>query len=138
MNIDEYPQHVYIFFVKALDGHKESFYKLIDDGFPEWAAFSAALQGDENATVFLLKKSVLPVLGVLANGINDEPAALNWLRKNPDPLYYAFCQATKKDESAIQWLASNDALIFVMMAEKIGEAMKIRIKREVFWYHGWR
>ncbi|MDR2556323.1 MAG: hypothetical protein LBC49_01255 [Bacteroidales bacterium] len=138
MYIDEYPQHVYTSFVKALEGNKESFDKLIDDGYPEWAAFSAALNGDENATIFLLKKSVLPVLGVLANGINDEPIALKWLKKNPDPLYYAFCQATKKDEEAKQWLVSNDALIFVMMAEKIGEVMKIRIKREVFWYHGWK
>ncbi|MDR0620054.1 MAG: hypothetical protein LBG17_09170 [Bacteroidales bacterium] len=138
MYINEYPQQVYISFVKALEGQKESFDKLINDGYIEWAAFSSALLGDENAVMFLLKKSALPVLGVLANGINDEPVALNWLKKNPNPLYYAFCQATKEDEKAKQWLSSNDELIFVMMAEKIGEAMKIRIKREVFWYHGWR
>ncbi|MDR1974386.1 MAG: hypothetical protein LBQ31_06890 [Bacteroidales bacterium] len=138
MKIDEYPQKVYINFVKALEGDRQKFDELIEDGYPEWAAFSHALQGDERATMFLLKRSTLPVLGVLANGMNDEEGAMNWLKKNKNPLYYAFCQASKKDEDARKWLESNDCLVFVMMAEKIYDIMKIRIKREVFWYHGWR
>ncbi|MDR1739567.1 MAG: hypothetical protein LBR45_02275 [Bacteroidales bacterium] len=136
MKIDEYPREVYIAFVKALEGKRNNFDKLIADGYPEWAAFAAALQGDDEATMFLLTKSALPVLGVLANGMNDEPAAMSWLKKNSNRMYYAFCQATKKDDEAKEWLASHDYLIFVMLAEKINEMMKIRIKRETFWYHG--
>ncbi|MDE5609958.1 MAG: hypothetical protein K2I66_06225, partial [Bacteroidales bacterium] len=74
-----------------------------------------------------------PEMGVLANGIDDEPHALQWLREHPDPFYYTFCQATKEDSFALSHLKTHFPL-FYHLSVVVGRAMRLRIKRETFWY----
>ena len=93
MHITQYPIQVYKDFEKAVGGSEPHFQKLLDDGYPEWAAFAHGLQGDKEAVMWLLK-GPYPELGVLANGMVDEPGAI--ARKNPTP-----CNGSKSISSTI-------------------------------------
>lgn len=133
MHITQYPIQVYKDFEKAVGGSEPHFQKLLDDGYPEWAAFAHGLQGDKEAVMWLLK-SPYPEFGVLANGMADEPGAIAWLKNIPDPFFYVFCQATKKDSKAIQWLEEHKLYPILIIADAIRKAVRLRNKRETFWY----
>ena len=64
----------------------------------------------------------------------DEPGAIAWLQNNPDPFFYIFCQATKKEPKALQWLEEHKLYHILIIAEAIRKAVKLRTKRETFWY----
>ena len=125
MHITQYPIQVYKDFEKAVGGSEPHFQKLLDDGYPEWAAFAHGLQGDKEAVMWLLKGPYPEV---------DEPGAIAWLQNNPDPFFYIFCQATKKEPNALQWLEEHKLYHILIIAEAIRKAVKLRTKRETFWY----
>ncbi len=133
MRITEYPIGVYQDFEKAVSGDDRFQKKLMDDGYPEWAAFANGILGDDEAVLWLLQNGY-PEMGVLANGMDDEPGAMKWLNRHPELFYYCFCQATKNDKKAIDWLEQNRYPVFVLLAKTIRKAMLRRIKRETFWY----
>ena len=52
--MENYPVEIYQNFEKAVSGSGEHFRKLLDGGYPQWAAFSNGILGDEKAVMWLL------------------------------------------------------------------------------------
>lgn len=128
-----YPIDVYKDFEQAVDGSKKHFHKLLDGGYPEWAAFSNAIQGDREAVKWLLTHG-FTIMGILANAILEEPNAIEWLKRYQDPFYYFFFGACRGEDKSKVWLEERHLYHFLIIAEAIRKATNYRIKKEVFWY----
>jgi hypothetical protein len=91
---------------------------LFQNGYPELAAFSAAVHSNTDALHWLLKSNY-PEFGVLSNAIDGEENAIIWLQKNELDFLSIFAAACRKDDLAIRWFVENKLDIFLMMIRTI-------------------
>jgi hypothetical protein len=91
---------------------------LFHNGYPELAAFSAAVHSNTEALNWLLKSNS-PEFGVLSNAIDGEENAIKWLIDNEFHFLSIFAAACRKEDKAIRWLADNKLDIFLMMIRTI-------------------
>ena len=129
----EYDVKILLAFGKALDGYKEYFEWLLNNGYPELAALSNAIRGDEGAVQWLLKSNY-PQYGVLSNAMDNETKAVQWLIDFKDEFLLQFAQASRGNEDSIEWLRRKQLNIFIMLAEKINKILKFQVKENTFWY----
>jgi hypothetical protein len=95
---------------------------LFHNGYPELAAFSAAVHSDTDALQWLLK-SDYPELGVLSNAIDGEPNAIIWLQQNNMIFLSLFAAACRKDDKAIRWFVDQKLDIFLMIIRTIHDEL---------------
>jgi hypothetical protein len=95
---------------------------LFHNGYPELAAFSAAVHSDKGALQWLLKSNY-PEFGVLSNAIDGETNAIMWLQKNKLDFLSIFAAACRKDDGAIRWFVDNKLDIFLMMIRTIHDEL---------------
>lgn len=125
--ISEYEAKILIALGESLKGKRKFTDWFVANGYPELAAFSAAVNSDEDALQWLLTKSKHPELGVLSNAIDNEPNALEWLQRYNARLMYLFAKACRKDDEAIRWFVSQDLKPLTLLIRIIQEIIQKQI-----------
>ena len=125
--ISEYEPKLLIALGESLKGNRKFADWFVANGYPELAAFSAAVNSDEEALKWLLTKSQHPELGVLSNAIDNEPNALEWMQRHNATLMYLFAKACRKNDDAIRWFASQDLKVMILLIRIIQEIIQKQI-----------
>ncbi len=112
--LTDYDTKLLLAFLQSLQGKKEFSDFLMNNGFPELEALSAAIHSDEKALRWL-EKNGYPEFAVLSDAIDDEPKAIAWLQKYHCDFLSIFAAACRKDTKAMKWFADNDLKLFVMI-----------------------
>jgi hypothetical protein len=95
---------------------------LFNNGFPELAAFSAAVHSDTVALDWLLNNG-FPELAILSNAIDGEDNAIQWLLKNNCHFMSLFAAACRKEEEAIKWFANYKLDVFLFLVRTIHDQL---------------
>ncbi len=125
--ISEYDVKILLALAEALKGNKKFLDWFVANGYPELAAFTAAVHSDEGALKWLLSKSKHPELGILSNAIDDEPNALEWLKRHNANLMFLFARACRKDDASVRWFAQRDLKALIMLIKVIQEIIQKQI-----------
>ncbi len=125
--ISEYDVKLLLALTESLKGNRKFTDWFIANGYPELAAFSAAVHSNEEALNWLITKSKHPELGVLSNAIDNEPNALNWLQKNNAYLMFQFAKACRKEDDAVKWFVSRDLKPLIILIKTIQEIIQKQI-----------
>ena len=110
---------------EAIRGSKDFFHWLLDNGYPELAAFSNAIRGDRSAQEFLGRIGQA-WLSVLSEAIDGEERARHWVARNLHEVNIRFALACRKEESAIRWLKERDLGIFLMLAQEVAVVLEVQ------------
>lgn len=120
--LTDYDTKVLIAFNLSLNGEKKFTNFLMENGFPELAALSAAIHSDTDALQWLLDHG-WPEFAILSNAIDNEEHAIAWLDKYNCLFLSTFAAACRKDEEAIRWFAENDLDLFLIMIRNIQQIL---------------
>ena len=90
----------------------------LENGYPELAALSHAIQGSDKAVEWLLKNK-FPHFAALDAAIDNDKKAYEWLKKHKYNFLIVFADACHEKPEAIAWLNKKDLKIFVIIAERI-------------------
>ncbi|MEI6348504.1 MAG: hypothetical protein WCP69_11210 [Bacteroidota bacterium] len=125
--ISNYDVKILMALSEALKGKRKFADWFVANGYPELAAFSAAVNSNEEALHWLISKSKHPELGVLSNAIDDEQNALMWLRRYNAELMFMFAKACRKDDKAVMWFVSRDLKALILLIKTIQEIIQKQI-----------
>lgn len=128
-----YDIRILIVLLESLKGHKKFFMYLVNNGFPELAAWSNAVRGDEEALHWLFDNG-FGTLGVLSNAIDGEKKAVQWVLRSNDDFLINFSAACRKEEDGKRWLEDKQLEIFIKMSEEIILILDKQVKDSMFWY----
>lgn len=117
-SLSDYDAKILLAFNESLKGDVKFSKFLLENGFQELAALSAAILSDTEALEWLFKNGY-PEFGVLSNAIDNEEHAIQWLEKYNCQFLSAFAAACRKDDNAIKWFANNDLEIFILIIDNI-------------------
>ena len=133
IGLEKYDIKILLALLESIKGRKDFFRWLLDNGYPELAAFSNAIRGDIDAMKWLFKYKY-EWLAILSNAIDGEEKARMWIAKAAAEVNIRFALACRKDEKAIEWLAKRDLKIFLMMAEEIYIVLDTQALENLSWY----
>jgi hypothetical protein len=120
----EYDAKILMALAEAIDGNKKIFAWLLNNNYPELAAFAAAVRADEGALKWLMKNG-FPHLAILSDAIDDEDKAKAWFKKHKMPFYLIFADACSVGgEAAMNWLQDHKYKVFLVLAIKTREVLK--------------
>ncbi len=128
-----YDIKILIVLLEALKCKKKFFTFLLENGYPELAAWSNAVLGDEDALHWLFDNGFAE-LGVLSNAIDGEKKAVQWVMLSKDEFMINFSAACRKEADGMRWLQERDLEIFIQMAYRIRDILELQIKDQLFWY----
>ncbi|MDR0789728.1 MAG: hypothetical protein LBO06_02915 [Bacteroidales bacterium] len=132
-SLTHYDIKILLALVKSLHGERQFFTYLLNNGYPELAAWSNAVRGDEDALHWLFD-SGFEVLGVLSNAIDNEKRAVQWILQSKDEFLINFSAACRQEKGGLRWLRDNDLDVFAIMASEIVIILDTQIKDKMFWY----
>ena len=118
MGLEKYDIKILLALLKSISGRKDFFRWLLDNGYPELAAFSNAIRGDVDAMKWLFSHN-FAWLAILSNAIDGEDEARLWIGKATHRCNLMFALACREDIDAIHWLRDNDLQILLMMAKEV-------------------
>ena len=124
---------VLIALLESLEGSKKFFKFLLHNGYPELAAWSNAVLGDEDALHWLFDNGY-GELGVLSNAIDGEKKAVQWVLLSKDDFMINFSAACRKEPDGMKWLEDRELEIFIRMVYRIRTILELQIKDQLFWY----
>ncbi len=120
----EYDAKILMALGEAIDGNKKIFAWLLNNNYPELAAFTAAVHADEKALMWLIKHGY-PHLAILSDAIDDEDKAKEWFKKYNLTFYLIFADACSVGgEAAMKWLQDHKYKVLMILAMKIKEVLK--------------
>lgn len=108
--------------LKSIAGRKDFFRWLMDNGYPELAAFSNAIRGDVEAMKWLFAHNYA-WLAILSNAIDGEDKARVWIGKACHRCNLMFALACREDIDAIRWLNQHDLQVLIMMAREVATVL---------------
>jgi len=120
--LTDYEPKILLALCESLKGDTKFTDFLFQNGYPELAAFSAAVHSDTEALHWLLKSNY-PEFGVLSNAIDGEENAIDWLQKNRLNFLLLFAAACRKEDNAIRWFVNHKLDIFLMMIRTIHDEL---------------
>lgn len=123
MGLEKYDIKILLALTKCIAGRKDFFRWLMDNGYPELAAFSNAIRGDVEAMKWLFAHHY-EWLAILSNAIDGDDKARVWIGKAVHISNLMFAMACREDERAIRWLVDNDLRIFLMMAKEVATVLE--------------
>ena len=94
--IERYDIKILLALLESIKGRKDFFRWLLDNGYPELAAFSNAVRGDIDAMLWLFKHKY-EWLAILSNAIDGEEEARTWIAKNTTEVNIRLALACRKD-----------------------------------------
>jgi len=95
---------------------------LMNNGFPELAAFSAAVHSNTDALHWLLNNG-FPEFAILSNAIDGEDNAVQWLEKYKCHLMSIFAAACRKEDEAIKWFVDQKLDVFIFLIRTIQQQL---------------
>lgn len=116
--MERYDVKILLALMKAIQGEKDFFKWLLENGYPELSAFSGAVRGDRDALKWLFLHGY-QWLGIIVNAIDGMDQARVWLSKAMHPVNLMFAMACCDDENAVKWLQQRNLVIFLMMAREV-------------------
>lgn len=122
MGLEKYDIKILLVLLKSIAGRKDFFRWLLDNGYPELAAFSNAIRGDVDAMKWLFEHN-FAWLAILSNAIDGEDKARLWIGKATHRCNLMFALACREDIDAINWLRHNDLQIFLLMAKEVAQVL---------------
>ena len=122
MGLEKYDIKILLALNKSIAGRKDFFSWLLDNGYPELAAFSNAIRGDVEAMKWLFAHNYA-WLAILSNAIDGEDEARVWIGKATHRCNLMFAMACREDVYAIRWLQQNDLQIFLMIAKEVAQVL---------------
>ena len=122
MGLEKYDIKILLVLNKCIAGRKDFFRWLLDNGYPELAAFSNAIRGDVDAMKWLFAHNYA-WLAILSNAIDGEDKARVWIGKSTHRCNLMFALACREDIDAIKWLQQNDLQIFLMIAKEVAQVL---------------
>ncbi len=122
MGLEKYDIKILLALNKSIAGRKDFFRWLLDNGYPELAAFSNAIRGDVEAMKWLFAHNYA-WLAILSNAIDGEDEARVWIGKATHRCNLMFAMACREDVDAIRWLQQNDLHIFLMIAKEVAQVL---------------
>lgn len=122
MGLEKYDIKILLALNKSIAGRKDFFRWLLDNGYPELAAFSNAIRGDVEAMKWLFAHNYA-WLAILSNAIDGEDEARVWIGKAAHRCNLMFAMACREDVDAIRWLQQNDLQIFLMIAKEVAQVL---------------
>jgi len=64
-----------------------------------------------------------PEFAILSNAIDGEEHAIRWLLQHKCDFLSVFAAACRKDDEAIKWFAKNDLFVFIMLIQTIHDIL---------------
>lgn len=122
MGLEHYDVRILLALLKSLQGHRDFFQWLMNNGYPEIAAFSNAICGDKDAMKFLFRTHY-EWLAILSNAIDGEDQARVWIGKACKPVNLMFAMACQQEPRAVKWLQVRRLDIFLVLAQEIHEIL---------------
>lgn len=122
MGLEKYDIKILLALTKSIAGRKDFFRWLLDNGYPELAAFSNAIRGDVEAMKWLCKHGY-NWLAILSNAIDGDDRARVWTGKNTNICNLMFAMACREDLDAIRWLRDKELNIFLLMAKEVATVL---------------
>ena len=122
MGLEKYDTKILLALVKCIAGRKDFFRWLLDNGYPELAAFSNAIRGDTDAMKWLFANNYA-WLAILSNAIDGEDEARVWIGKATHRCNLMFALACREDVDAIRYLRDNNLQLFIMMAKEVATVL---------------
>lgn len=122
MGLEKYDIKILLALLKSIAGCKDFFRWLLDNGYPELAAFSNAIRGDVDAMKWLFEHD-FAWLAILSNAIDGEDKARLWIGKATHRCNLMFALACREDIDAINWLRHNDLQVFLLMAKEVAQVL---------------
>ena len=116
--MEKYDIRILLALKECIRGSKDFFRWLIDNGYPELAAFSNAIRGDRSAQEFLGRIGQA-WLSVLSEAIDGDERARLWVGHTLHEVNIRFALACRKEEQALQWLQERDLGIFILLAQEV-------------------
>lgn len=124
LGLERYDIKILMVLLKCIEGRKDCFYWLLDNGYPELAAFSNAIRSDSEALLWLGKHGYR-WLALLECAIEGHQPACIWVSKNINGANLMFAMACRDDYAAQLWLKKNNLDYFLMLAGKVSEVVKM-------------
>jgi len=118
MGLEQYDIKILLALVKSIAGRKDFFRWLMNNGYPELAAFSNAIRGDVEAMKWLFGHHYA-WLAILSNAIDGEDKARVWIGQATHRCNLMFALACREDVDAIRWLRDNNLQVFLLMAKEV-------------------
>jgi len=129
--LEQYDVKILLALVKSIGGRIDFFKLLVGGGYPELAAFSNAVRGDDDAMVWLFKNNYA-WLAILSNACDGDERALEWVGKGLTRVNLMYALAVKRNEQAIKWLYSRHLEIFLMLARETEKFLEYQ-EKEYAW-----
>lgn len=123
MGLEKYDIKILLALTKCIGGRKDFFRWLMDNGYPELAAFSNAIRGDVEAMKWLFANN-FAWLAILSNAIDGEDKARVWIGRATHRCNLMFALACREDIDAIKWLDAKGLHIFLMMAKEVATVLE--------------
>ena len=122
VGLEKYNVKILLVLLKSIAGRKDFFRWLVDNGYPELAAFSNAIRGDVEAMKWLFEHHYA-WLAILSNAIDGEEKARQWIGKACHRCNLMFALACREEVEAIRWLNQNNLQIFILMAREVATVL---------------
>ena len=123
MGLEQYNIKILLALKLCVAGRKDTFRWLIDNGYPELAAFSNAIRGDIDAMKWLFANN-FHWLAILSNAIDGEEKARKWIASATHPCNIMFALACREDIDAIRWLMDRKLEIFLVIAKEVATVLE--------------
>lgn len=115
--LEQYDVKVLLALMKSIGGRTDFFRLLVDGGYPELAAFSNAVRGDDDAMVWLFKHDYA-WLAILSNACDGDKKAVDWIGKALPRVNLMYALAVKRNAEAVKWLYARRLEVFLMLARE--------------------
>lgn len=123
MGLEKYDIKILLALTKCIAGRKDFFHWLMNNGYPELAAFSNAIRGDVDAMKWLFANNYA-WLAILSNAIDGEDKARVWIGKATHICNLMFAMACREDIDAIKWLDAHGLGVFLMIAKETAQVLE--------------
>lgn len=123
LGLEKYDIKILLALTKSIAGRKDFFHWLLENGYPELAAFSNAIRGDIEAMKWLCQHG-FNWLAILSNAIDGDDRARVWIGKNTKMCNLMFAMACREDVDAIKWLMQMGSKVFLMMAKEVSTVLE--------------
>lgn len=117
-HLETYPTKILLAFTEAVGGNEDLFEWLLNNGYPELALLSKSLRGGETSNRLLIQQK-FPQFAAFDAAIHADVRAIIWLKKHKFIFLIRLADASRGTEIALKWFEKQNLKIFVMLAIKI-------------------
>jgi len=114
MLLTKYPVKILLLLELAIDGKEEPLFWLLENDYPELAAFANAVRNDKKAFEWLVQNGY-PDLAALTKAIEDDFDAYQWLKRHKRSFYIILADAVQPKEYAVKYVRDNNLEIFLRL-----------------------